>query len=74
MDGYSGGEFLVMGFLSCVGGLFLGLIIAMVVGGDVKRDFAADRACRPGMLVERLDDSRALCIGGQRETWIVRVQ
>lgn len=36
--------------------------------------FYADKACRPGMVIELLDNNQALCVGGENEKWTVEIR
>lgn len=60
------------------------ILLVLTINGTFDRSdlFNADRACRPGMAQELMwpatfldmfEAKRAVCIGGESETWIVRV-
>ena len=65
-----------IGFL--MGAAFSLFVSATIITGlndeNAHREkmFWAERACKPGMMLELIDDNRAICIGGNEETWIVK--
>lgn len=59
----------MLGFLI---GTFVTLAIVRLNGTAHRADlFTADRSCRPGMVLELLSRGKALCVGGDGETWVV---
>ena len=55
-------------------GTFLSFEVVRNVADDARNDLIAERYCHPGMLVQRIENKRALCIGGKGETWIVKIK
>ena len=55
------------------GGVFGSCIWASTYENHAWKTFDADRACRPGMMVDRISDDRVVCVGGEGENWIVEL-
>lgn len=56
---------------------FLGFVVRGTESNQRRWEFYAERACKPGMFLSSVKTNRnnntAICIGGQQETWIVKV-